>query len=158
MRRLMSIYLLTFFSFSKSSTMSISKKRKSWKGLASKTSLTRKRWSIYVLKCLVPKPKAYLSKISKSSWHCFSKIWLCLIKSMKNGSQMKSFQSNVNTLVRGHICSFLQVRQVTWLRASCIWLDWIDHWNFILDYGLLHTWFTHTTYKSNVPWIPISFV
>ena len=44
------------------------------------------------------------------------------------------------------------------LCAICVWLDWIDLWNFILDYGLVHTWFTHTTHKSNVQWMPISFV
>ena len=36
-----------------------------------------------------------------------SKFELYLIKSMKNGSQMKIFQLYVNTLVRGHICSLL---------------------------------------------------
>ena len=44
------------------------------------------------------------------------------------------------------------------LCAICVWLDWIDLWNFILDYGLVHTWFTHITQKSNVQWMPISFV
>ena len=40
----------------------------------------------------------------------------------------------------------------------CVWLDWIDHWNFILDYGLIYTWYPHTTHKSNVQCISISFV
>ena len=71
---------------------------------------------------------------------------------------MKCFQSNVNTLVGGHICSFLQVRWVTWLCASCVWLNWIDHWNFILDYGIVYTWFTHTTHNTNFQWMSISFV
>ena len=44
------------------------------------------------------------------------------------------------------------------LCAICVWLDWIDLWNFILDYGLVHTWFTHTTLKTNVQWMPISFM
>ena len=88
--------------------MSISKKKKL---IASKTSLTRKRWSKYVLKCMVPKPKAYLSKIYQKVHGIVSqKFELDLIKSMKNGSQMKNFQSHVNKLVRGHISSFLQVR------------------------------------------------
>ena len=39
-----------------------------------------------------------------------------------------------------------------------VWLDWIDQWNFILYYGLVHTWFPQTTHKSNVQWMPISFV
>ena len=65
----------------------------------------------FVLKCIVPKPKAYLSKIHKKVHVIVSQEFeLYLIKSMKNGSQIKSFQSFVNTLVRGHICSFLQVR------------------------------------------------
>ena len=28
----------------------------------------------------------------------------------------------------------------------------------MLDYGLVHTWFTHTTHKFNVQWMLISFV
>ena len=63
----------------------------------------------------MPKPKAYLSKKKKKIHQKVHGIVsqefdLYLIKSMKIGSQMKSFQSIVNTLVRGHICSFLQVR------------------------------------------------
>ena len=27
----------------------------------------------------------------------------------------------------------------------------------MLDYGLIHTWYSHTTHKSNVQWISISF-
>ena len=65
----------------------------------------------FVLKCMVPKPKAYLSKIHQKVHVIVSQEFeLYLIKSMKNGIQIKSFQSFVNTLVRGHICSFLQVR------------------------------------------------
>ena len=41
---------------------------------------------------------------------------------------------------------------------SCVWLDWIDHWNFILDYRLVHTWSAHTTHKSNVQWMLIPFL
>ena len=37
----------------------------------------------------------------------------CFNQKYVNGSKTKSFQSIVITLVRGHICSFLQVRQVT---------------------------------------------
>ena len=36
------------------------------------------------------------------------------------------------------------------------WLNW--SLSFILDYGLIHTWFPHTTHKSNIQWIPILFV
>ena len=125
--------------------MSISKKRKSWKSLSSKTSLTRKMWTKLYSKCIMPKQKAYSSKIYKK-YHGIAtqKLSCTWSKSKKNGSQIKSFQSNVNTLVGGHICSFLLVRKVTWLRASYVWLDWINHWNFILDFGLVHTWFTCT--------------
>ena len=68
--------------------------------------------------CMMPKPKAYLSKKYKKFHDITSqkkkkkekkKKDLYRSKSMKNGSQMKSFQSNVNTLVGGHICSFLLV-------------------------------------------------
>ena len=62
----------------------------------------------------------FIKDISKISWHHFSKIELYRSKSMKNGSQMKSFQSNLKILVGGHICSFLLMRQVTWLHASCV--------------------------------------
>ena len=108
-------------------------------------------------KCMMR--KAYSSKkYQKISWHRFSKIELYWSKVWKMDAKMKNFQSNVNTFVGGHICLFLLVRYVTWLRVSCVWLDWIDHWNFMLDYGLVYTWFTHTTHKSNVQWMPISFV
>ena len=54
---------------------------------------------------------------------------------------------------------FISTSEISHLtRTSYVWLDWIDHWNFILDYGLVHTWFTHTTHKSNVQWMLISFV
>ena len=82
----------------------------------------------------------------------------CFDQKYVNGSKTKSSQSSIITLVRGHICSFLQVKYVTWLCTSHVWLDWIDHWNFILDYKLVHTWSTHTTHKFNVQWMPISFV
>ena len=61
---------------------------------------------------MMPKPNAYFAKdISKVHGIVSQKFKLFFfIKSMKNGSQMKSFQSNVNTLVGGHICSFLQMR------------------------------------------------
>ena len=48
--------------------------------------------------------------------------------------------------------------EITWLSTSCEWLDWIDHWNFTLDYGLFHIWYTHTTHMPNVQWMSYSFV
>ena len=52
-----------------------------------------------------------LSKLYQNVYGITSqKFELFFIKSVKNGSQIKSFQSVVNTLVRGHICSFLQVK------------------------------------------------
>ena len=59
---------------------------------------------------------------------------------------------------QSHICSFLFMRLVSWLCVICVWLDWIDHWNFMLDYGVIHIWYSHITHKSNVQWISISFV
>ena len=79
-------------------------------------------------------------------------------KVCKMEANEKGFQSIVITLVRGHICTFLQVRLVTWLRTSRVWLDWIDHWSFILNYRLVHAWSTHTTHKTNVQWMLIPFV
>ena len=38
-----------------------------------------------------------------------------------------------------------EIGQLT--RTSCVWLDWIDYWSFILDYGLVHTW-PHTHHTS----------
>ena len=60
---------------------------------------------------MMPKPKAYSSKKYKKFHDITSQKLSCIDKkNMKNGSQIKRFQLNVNTLVRGHICSFLQVR------------------------------------------------
>ena len=60
---------------------------------------------------MMPKQKAYSSMIYQKVHGIVSQEFeLYLIKSMKDESQMKNFQSNVNTLVMGHICSFLQVR------------------------------------------------
>ena len=57
---------------------------------------------------MVPKPKAQLSKLSQNFYGIASqKIRVVFDQSMKNGSQMKSFQFSVITLVRGHICLFL---------------------------------------------------
>ena len=54
---------------------------------------------------------------------------------------------------------FISISEIGhWLGVICVWLDWIDHWSFILDYGLIHTWYSHTTHKSNVQWISISFL
>ena len=36
------------------------------------------------------------------------------------------------------------------------WLNY--HWSFMLNYRLVHTWSTHTTHKTFVQWILISFV
>ena len=109
-------------------------------------------WSkMYDLKAkdLFFKEISNISCIDAQKLSCIDqKVW-------KIEAKWKAFN---HTLVRGHICSFLLVRYVTWLHAICVWLNWIDHWNFILDYGLVHTWFTHTTHKSNVQWMPISFV
>ena len=81
--------------------------------LASKTSLTRKMWSKIYSKCMMSKPKAQLSKLYQNVYSIASKKnWVLFDQKCgkKNGSQMKNFQSIVNTLMRGHICSFLQVR------------------------------------------------
>ena len=69
-------------------------------------------WSKYVLKYMVPKPKAYSSKKYQKLMASFLKKLSLLIKSIKSEGQMKSFQSNVSTLMGGggHICLFLQVR------------------------------------------------
>ena len=53
-------------------------------------------------KCVMPKPKSYSSKKYKKFHGIASQKLSCIwSKSMKNGSQMKNFQSNVNTLVGG---------------------------------------------------------
>ena len=62
MRRLDPILSSQLFLCQKPLQTSISKKRKSLKSLALKTSLTRKRWSKIYLKCMMPKPKIYSSK------------------------------------------------------------------------------------------------
>ena len=67
-----------FFSFSKELYKCQSLKRESWKSLASKTTLTRKMWSKFVLKCMVPKPNAYLSKIYKKFMASFLKNLSCI--------------------------------------------------------------------------------
>ena len=52
----------------------------------------------------------FIKEISKVHGVVSQEFELYRSKNMKNGSQLKSFQSNVNTLMGGHICSFLQVR------------------------------------------------
>ena len=55
-----------------------------------------------VLKCMVPKPKAYLSKKYQKFYGIVSQEFeLYLIKSMKNGSQMTSFQSKCKHIGEG---------------------------------------------------------
>ena len=40
------------------------------------------------------------------------------------------------------------MRWVTLSSASCVCLDWIDHWSFTLDEGLSHFLYPHTTHMS----------
>ena len=64
-------------------------------------------WSKYLLKCMVPKPKAYLSKKYQKVHDIVSrKFELYLIKSMKYGSQMKSFQSKYKHIDEGSYMLF----------------------------------------------------
>ena len=51
-----------------------------------------------------------VKNLSKSLWHRFSKFELYLIKSMKNESQMKSFQSKCKQIGEGSYIFILQVR------------------------------------------------
>ena len=46
----------------------------------------------------------------------------------------------------------------TCFRTSCVWLDWIDHWNFTLVYELFHIWYSPTTHKTSIQLMLISFV
>ena len=45
-----------------------------------------------------------------------------------------------------------------WFSTSCVWFDWIDHWNFTLDYESFPIWYSHTTHKTFVEQMLISFV
>ena len=141
--------------------MSISKKRKSWKSLASKTSLTRKRCSKMYSKCMMPKPKpkAYSSKQYKKLHGIAAKKLSCIEQKVwKVEAKWKAF--NQCKHIGGGSYMFISNSDVGHLTscASCVRLDWIDNLNFILEYELDHTWFTHTTHKSNVQWMLISFV
>ena len=40
------------------------------------------------------------------------------------------------------------MRWITLSSASCVCLDWIDHWSSTLDYELSHLWYSHTTHMS----------
>ena len=113
-------------------------------------------------KCMMPNPKAYSSKKNKK-FHGIDVQKLSYIdQSMKKEVKWKAFNhckhfgeesyTFISTTKIGHLTScYLCI-------AICVWLDWIDHWSFILNYGLIHTWYSHTTHKSNVQWISISFV
>ena len=104
-------------------------------------------------RCMMPKPKVYYSKKYKKFHGIVAQKLSCNKKKYEKWKTNEKLSIIVNTLVRGHICSFLLVRWVTWLHIICVWLDWIDHWSFILNYVLIHTWYPHTTHKSNVQWI-----
>ena len=96
---------------SKALQMLISKRERAEKVLFWKPVWLEKGGAKIVFNCIMPKPKADSSKIYiKYHGIASQKIDLYRSKCMKNGSQMKSFQSNVNTLVGGHIFSFLLVR------------------------------------------------
>ena len=106
---------------------SISKKRRSWKSLTSKTSLTRKRWSKMYSKCMMPKPKAYSSKIYKKfhgivaqKLSCINKkVWKMeakwkafnLCKHFSDGSYMFISTSEISLLTSCYLC-------MTWLNWS----------------------------------------
>ena len=110
-------------------------------------------------KCMMPKQKAYSSKKNiKNFMASMLKNWIVLLKKYEKWKPNEKLSINVSIFVRGHIRAFLLVRYVTWLRVIRVWLNWIDHWSFMLDYGLIHIWYSHTTHKSNVQWISISFM
>ena len=112
--------------FSKSSKMSISKKRKSWKGFTSKTSLTRKKWSKHVLKYMVPKPKAYLSKISKRLWHRFSKIWVVFDQKYEKWKLDKKFSIKCWHMGKGSymFISISEIGHLSLYQLCMTWLNW----------------------------------
>ena len=115
-------------------------------------------WSKTYSNCMLPMPKAYSSKKYQKFYGIIAQNWVVLIKKYEKWKQNEKLSIIVSPLVKSHICSFLLVRWVTWLHTICVWLNWIDHWSLILDYGLIHTWYLHTTHKPNVQWISISFV
>ena len=96
-------------------------------------------WSKIYSKCMMPKQKAYSSKKYKKFRGIATQKLSCI--------DQKVWKMEAKWKALNH-----------WFCANFVWLDWIDHWNFIINYGLVHTWFTHTTHKSNVQWMPISFV
>ena len=112
-----------FFLFKRDLQMSISKKRKSSKRLASKTSFTRKMWS----NVWCQSQMLICQKYIKSSWHRFSKIWVVFhqkyeiwksneklsinCKHIGEGSYMFIFTSEI-----GHLTSYLLC--MTWLNLS----------------------------------------
>ena len=101
------------------------------------------------------KDKGYSSKKYQNFHGSTSQKLSCIDQKYEKWKSNEKLSIKCKHFDEGHICSFLLVRLVTWFRASCVWLD---HWNFILDYELVHTWSTHTTHKFNVQWMSILFM
>ena len=93
MHRLMPMYLLTFFSFSKSFTnVNLEKRILRWKSNRTYLYLTKKKGKRFVLKCMVPKPTAKLSKFIQNVYGIDSqKFELFWSKVCKMETNQKAF-------------------------------------------------------------------
>ena len=75
------------------------------------------------------------------------KIWIVFGKKYEKWKLNEKLSIKCKHIVE-RLYMFISASEIGQLtRTSCVWLDWIDYWSFILDYGLVHTW-PHTHHTS----------
>ena len=105
---------------------SISKKRKSWKGIASKTSLTMKMWNKMYSKYMMPNPKAFSSKKYKKFHGIIAQKLSCIDQKVwKKESKWKVFSQCKHFGEESYM--FISTSEISHLTSCylCItWLNW----------------------------------
>ena len=104
---------------------SISKKRKSWKNLALKTSLTRKRWSKMYSKCMMPKLNAYsLKKFEKFHGIVAQKLGCIDKKVWKMEAKWNSFNLYKHFSEGSYM--FISTSEIGHLTSCYLYMTWLN--------------------------------
>ena len=153
--RLVLIYLLTFIFLKSSSNISL-KRERAVKALLWKLVRLGKG-EANEFKNMMLNPKAFSLKKYKKFQDIFArKVWKILFKVWKSNLNVKlqlmyHFANHINffnkpfhegpyTLIFMHVIGLSRFHAIG---------DWIYHWRFMQDYGLIRTWYSHTSLMFN---------
>ena len=74
------------------------------------------------------------------------KNWVELIKVWKMEAKWKVFNQCKHFGEESY--TFISIHEIGLLTSCYLCMNY--HWSFMLDYGLIQTWYSHTTQKPNV--------